>query len=311
MVQRIVKPKTQRVKRALEKREPKLTENDKSAMFIHGGKTSEVVSSALKELYALKKSHAVMYKKRNIARPFEDTSTIEFFSTKSDCSLFAFGCHSKKRPHSLILGRLYDSHVMDMVEFGITKFTSMESFPGAKCTMGSKACLLFTGEGFEGDLVRLKSLLIDFFRGPTVSKVRLAGLEYVINFTAVANGKKVLMRCYKILLKKSGQRTPYIELQEMGPSLDLEVRRNKYASPDLYKLAHRQPKQLVPKKVKNITHDALGTTLGRVHMQRQDFSKLQLRKVKALKQSKSVDANGSEADDENGVDGDVDMETDQ
>ena len=37
--------------------------------------------------------------------------------------------------------------------------------------------------------------------------------------------------------------------------------------------------------MKNISHDAFGTKLGRVHMQRQDFSKLQLRKVKALKKS--------------------------
>lgn len=41
--------------------------------------------------------------------------------------------------------------------------------------------LIFAGDDFDvtEDYRRLKSLLIDFFRGPTVSNIRLAGLEYV------------------------------------------------------------------------------------------------------------------------------------
>ena len=44
------KPKNQRVKRELERREPKLVENVKAAMFIRGGNTSETVTRTLKEL---------------------------------------------------------------------------------------------------------------------------------------------------------------------------------------------------------------------------------------------------------------------
>ena len=40
---------------------------------------------------------------------------------------------------------------------------------------------------------------------------------------------------------------------------------------------------LQPKKVKNVSYDSFGSKLGRVHMQRQDFSKLQTRKIKGLK----------------------------
>jgi len=38
------------VKRALEKREPKIYENDKTAVFIRGGHTSEIVTQFLAEL---------------------------------------------------------------------------------------------------------------------------------------------------------------------------------------------------------------------------------------------------------------------
>ena len=44
------KPKSARVKRALEEREPKVVENPKTAIFVHGNKTGERVAIALKEL---------------------------------------------------------------------------------------------------------------------------------------------------------------------------------------------------------------------------------------------------------------------
>lgn len=47
---------------------------------------------------------------------------------------------------------------------------------------------------------------------------------------------------YRILLKKSGSRTPRVELEDMGPSLDLVMRRTKLASDDLFRRALKQPK---------------------------------------------------------------------
>ena len=40
------------------------------------------------------------------------------------------------------------------------------------------------------------------------------------------------------------------------------------------------------KKVKNISKDALGNTMARVHVTPQEIKKIQTRKVKALKESK-------------------------
>ena len=44
-------------------------------------------------------------------------------------------------------------------------------------------------------------------------------------------------------MKKSGHRVPRVELSEMGPSLDLVMRRTALASHDLYKTACKQPKE--------------------------------------------------------------------
>jgi len=283
VLSRVVKPKNQRVKRALVKRESKLIENDKTALFIKGGHTSEKITQALKDLYSLKKPLATLFKKKNITRPFEDETSVEFFAQKTDASLFMFGSNSKKRPDNLVIGRLYDYHLLDMVELGIDKFKTMSEFGASSCAVGTKPCLMFSGLPFEEDKdhKRLKSMLIDFFRGPVVKSVRLQGIEHVLTFTA-AEGK-IYMRSYRILLKKSGSRTPRVELDEMGPSLDLVLRRTKIASDDLFKRACRTPKATKTKKVKNKSRNALGTEHGRIHMTKQDLGQLQTRKLKGLK----------------------------
>lgn len=94
-----------------------------------------------------------------------------------------------------------------------------------------------------------------------------------------------MMRSYKILLKKSGLRTPRIELEEIGPAIDFSIRRAKIASKDLYKLAHKKPADLKVTKKKNVTRDALGNVNARVHIDKQVVNKLQTRKVKALKKT--------------------------
>ncbi|CAH2252155.1 ribosome production factor 2 homolog, partial [Pelobates cultripes] len=260
-------------------------------MLIKGGNASNTVTASLKDIYALKKPNCILYKKKNMTRPFEDQTSIEFFSKKSDCSLFIFGSHNKKRPNNLIFGYADDvpltltnpTESMSALVPLLAECGSLSGYKSWKCPEGTKPLLIFAGDNFEvnEDYRRLKSLLIDFFRGPTVSAVRLAGLEHVLHFTAVDG--KIYMRSYKVLMKKSGCRTPRIELEEMGPSFDFVMRRTHLASDDLYKQSMKLPKALLGKKKKNISHNTFGTKFGRIHMQKQDLGKLQTRKMKGLK----------------------------
>ena len=290
-MQRVVKPRNQRSKRALEDREPKALENNKGSLFIRGPNCSQIVLQCMKDLHCFKKPDTDFYSQKNDIRPFENFTQIEFFSQKNDISLFALGSHNKKRPNNLIMGRLYDHKMLDMVEFGVQNFKAMSDFGCEKIPVGTKPCLLFSGSLFDthDEIKRIKNLLVDFFRGPRVPKIRLQGLEHALQFTAVEkdDGKKVIyLRSYKIELRKSGSRIPRVELEEMGPMMDLEVRRTHMADEDYFNTACKKVKNVdKPKVIKNVSKDAFGSTIGRIHIPAQKIGTIQTRKIKGLKET--------------------------
>lgn len=158
----------------------------------------------------------LIYRKESF-RPFEDSTQIEFLCSKSNSSLFVFANNSKKRPNNLIVGRTFDDHILDMIEFGFTDYRALNHFKGTKTAIGTKPIVIFSGQPFdvEHDYQRAKSLLLDLFSGPDVECIRLSGLEHVLHFVAIDG--KIFMRSYRVELKKSGTRLPRVELQEMGP----------------------------------------------------------------------------------------------
>ncbi|KAI3913062.1 hypothetical protein MKW98_000644, partial [Papaver atlanticum] len=200
-------PKSDRAKRAVEKRAPKLTRN--------------MLNNVLTELYHLKMGSAIRYTRKNDnIRPFENggETSLEFYSLKTDCSLFVYGAHSNKRPNNLILGRTYDHHNYDLVEVGVENFKSMKDFSYDKKLaprVGSKPLFAFIGEGFESveELKHLKEVLLELFRG---------------------------------------------ELVEVGPSMDLVVRRHRLPDQGLTKQAMRKSIDHHKKKPKNVKSDFEG-----------------------------------------------------
>ena len=289
---RTVKPKNSRVKRALQEREPQLKENPKSAVFVKTQTISDVVKTAMQDLYNLKKPNCINFNKKNEILPFEDSKSLEFWSDKNDSSLFLIGSHQKKRPHNLIFSRMFNYQLFDMLELGVENFKSMLDFNvNNQVNVGMKPLFEFTGELFDTHqkYKQFKSTILDFFRGENLSQISLAGLSHVIS-CVVGQPKNendlppLHFRVYSIQLLKSGTKTPRVELVEMGPSMDLTLRRSLEADDQLSKEAYKVPKPInVPKKRKNIEVDEMGDKVGRIHMEKQDLSKLQTRKVKALK----------------------------
>jgi len=298
---RTIKPKNARSKRALKNREPKVEENPKQAIFVRGSSTNQVVNSALSDLCSIKKPYSIMFSKKNNIHPFDDQSSLEFFSQKNDASLFCVGTNSKKRPNNLVFVRMFDYQVLDMIELGIENFKSLHDFKTTKSSIGMKPLFVFNGELFEQreEYKKLKNMIMDFFRDEVAESVNLKGLEYIISVTAepVANPTdfgKVFFRVYTIQMKKSGTKQPRIELEEMGPSFDFVFRRNRFAGEDVMKEATKIPKEKQGKKVKNVSHNDVGDKMGRIHMQKQNFDTLQTRKMKALKKKFKKDEGDNE-----------------
>lgn len=151
--------------------------------------------------------------------------------------------------------------------------------------MGQRPLFVFTGVLFENDpeYQMIKSLFLDFFRGEPISEVSVHGLEHVVSLTVETRGT-VHLRVYAIQLKKSATKVPYVELAPMGPHMNLKVDRIRMADSEIMRQAIKVPREIRPKKVKNVTRDDVGDKFGRVHLEKQDFTKLQIRKMKGLKQ---------------------------
>lgn len=66
VLEQVRKPKAKWAKRFPEKRELKLNENIRNTILIKGGNANASVTQVLKNVYALKKSYGVLYKKKSI-----------------------------------------------------------------------------------------------------------------------------------------------------------------------------------------------------------------------------------------------------
>lgn len=194
-----------------------------------------------------------------------------------------------------------------------------------KSTPGHKPMLHFASELFTTHprFIQLKSILMDFFNGEIIDHICLPGLEHVISITlgpapATLSGTEpteddtkslplVHIRAYTVRLLNSGTRVPRVELTEMGPSLDLRLRRTQAADAELWKQAMRRPKlkktdveKGLGKRKKNLEVDDMGDLRGRVHVGKQDLGRLQTRKMKGLKAGFDEDEDVHMSDGEGG-----------
>jgi ribosome production factor 2 len=293
-----------RVSRYLKKHaEAQLVEGAKSALLLKGIRCSNNMSSVLKDIRSINAPHAKLLGKNNMIIPFADEGqqSLEFLTTKNDCSTFAMASHNKKRPNNLILGRTFDRRVLDIAELGVLRYKSLDDYAGSpKKRVGSKPMMLFVGDSWHlnHECKRLQNLLIDFYRGDPVRKIVLSGLDHIMVFTiaedpnqAIESSSTIHQRTYYCKLKKNpnGERTPLPHLTPSGPDMDFKLRRTEFATPDVWNEAVKQPTKNKTKKVKNFTTNMFGETIGRLHLEKQDVDKLGGRKSKALRQADKIE----------------------
>uniref|UniRef100_A0A6U3STN6 Ribosome production factor 2 homolog n=1 Tax=Ditylum brightwellii TaxID=49249 RepID=A0A6U3STN6_9STRA len=315
------------IQRYLKSTEAQLVEKEaKSVLLLRGIRCSDAMTTVLRDMRSMNAPNAKLLNKNNQIVPFDDEGqlSLEFLTTKNDCSLFAIASSNKKRPNNLVMGRTFDHQVLDMVELGILRYKSMNDYAGMpKKRVGSKPMMLFVGDAWHLDTEckKLQNLLLDFYRGDPVEKLVLSGLDHAMVFTAVAdapplqqpgldNATTLLIhqRTYYCKLKKnttggSGS-APLPYLTPSGPDMDFRIRRTKYASPEMWKLSLKQPESIKPKKKKNQSTNIFGETIGRLHLEKQDIDKRQGRKSKALRLADKISTEEEKA----AIESELDME---
>lgn len=72
----------------------------------------------------------------------------------------------------MVLGRIFEQELLDMVELGIKEFKGLSEFQNEKIGTSVKPCLVFNGTKWNQteEMRRLKSLFIDAFHRDTVSE---------------------------------------------------------------------------------------------------------------------------------------------
>jgi ribosome production factor 2 len=182
--------------------------------------------------------------------------------------------------------------------------------------------MYFASELFDTHppFIQLKSLLMDFFNAEVINAICLSELEHVTSvFLAPTstslkdssdseskNLPKVHLRTYTVRLISSGTRIPRLELTPVGPFLDLSLRRHQPPDAELWEAAMKRPKTKTDaenglgKKRKDVEVDDMGDLRGRVHVMKQDLSKLQTRKMGGLRQILRMDGDEESGGEEDG-----------
>ncbi|GMH45937.1 hypothetical protein BSKO_13901 [Bryopsis sp. KO-2023] len=283
----IKRAKTKKGRLALQAREPQEVEDVKTALLIYGPRTTQVVKDVMTDLGKLKWNECTRFTQLHPdVRPFEAGGevAVQNYCRKLDTGLFVVGSHSKKRPNNLVLGRIFDSQILDMLEIGIEGYKGMREFKHPGSIAGSKPMFAFVGEKFDTvpELKAMKSMFLDFFRGRVVSNILAAGLDRVILVVALSD-QKVVFRHYKSDLKKrqDGAKGANVDLKENGPRINFVVRRFRAAPAELEKESLKElPNK---KKEKNVKMDLVDGKVGRVYMPKQDVDSIVLAKPKGVK----------------------------
>ena len=290
-VEAAAKPKSHKVKKLLKKKEDILQNDPKHSLFIRGNNCSQVVKSTMLELHRMRDlfiSKCLLQKKNNI-QPFEDASYIEHVAEKNDAGFVIFGSHNKKRPNNMIIHRMYNQSVLDMIELGVIDVKTMQDFKvKIGIEIGMQPILLFQGDAFDlsENHIKFKNMMLDFFRIKHLQNLNILSAQRIITFTSKAVDGEILMQQFEAGTINEGLAGDgKVDMKEIGPKVRMEIRRVKHADFDAWKAATRVKKskaKMVEKK-RNISTNELGQRVGKAYIQHQDFSTLALKKPKRKK----------------------------
>jgi ribosome production factor 2 len=280
------KPKSHKVKKLIEKKEKILQKDPKHSLFIRGLKLSLPTKRAIYELDKMRDMFLckTLLQKPNKILPFEDTSYIEYVADKHDAGFVCFGSHNKKRPDNLVIHRMYNHQVLDMVEVGIGGVITMQEFTTkTMIETGQQPILLFQGDPFDlsEKHIKFKNMMIDFFRIKHLKTLNIIAAQRIISFTASSIDGEILLQQFQAGIINEGLAgDENVDIQEIGPKIEMTIRRVKHADNDMWKSATKilRSKTKILEKKRNISTNVLGQRVGKAYIQHQDLGTLALKK---------------------------------
>jgi len=179
---------------------------------------------------------------------------------------------------------------LDVFEFEVTNYIPIDHFK-KDITIDScmKPIIIFQGDAFETDFQfeRIKTYLFDFFKMNSIDEVNISELKRIIIFS-VSEDKEIKMRSFQTQGTINEYHLKEIGLTEVGPSLNLKVRKIALANEDLYKKALKQPKETKIKNKNNIEHVEIEGKKGRVWMSKQNINAMALKKIQEKFREKKI-----------------------
>ncbi|KAI0988148.1 hypothetical protein GJ496_000116 [Pomphorhynchus laevis] len=225
---------------------------------------------------------------------------VENECARRNCSLLGLCSHSKKRPNTVVLARLYDGHLLDAFELAIDNFTLNKNI---SIPLSIKPFIITEGSLFsEYSKAPLRSFFIQFFQGGVpLEKYNLFNHSQWALVLRSAGDDENILQIRAFCCDENG---PLLN-EDCAFKIDIKIGRVKRASELLYKRATSKPlaiptatnkairerflrhkKAVKTIEKKNIKVDGLGSKVARIHIGKQHLDKLQGRRVKALRSSK-------------------------
>jgi ribosome production factor 2 len=249
------------------------------------------------------------FNKKNLITNIEESKeNILYLTNKNNCNFFTFTHDNKRNPMTITFGLLFNHDFLDVFEFEVTNFIPIEYFKKNNEIEINfmKPIVIFQGEIFESDFnyERLKNFFFDYFKLFDVNNCVINELKKIVVISCDSKEKIVKIRNYEIKGEISEQNLKnfnnnfnnnnnnnnlnnnnnnFLNLIEIGPSIDLKEKKFILADDGVYKNSLKQPKQLKENKEKNIEKNKiLGIKRGRLHIDKQNLNAVSLKKYKKI-----------------------------
>lgn len=182
-------------------------------------------------------------------------------------SLFVYVNLVKSGKIRLIFGRTHEYQIIDIAHFDMKTEGSLGLLPIESTSI---ALTLLKGRHSSP---RVQNLLLDIFRDALPTAVSIAMCTRAHGITIEDN--KITIEIFKI------EQTP-LKFISISPVITLEMLSNHHCDESIFNKSKRTIRQ-TEKKIKNIEKGNLNSTLGIIHIEKQDLSEVKLSKGKALR----------------------------